>query len=209
MPGAGLFFCTYETTKPILERNISNAVYAQMLAASVAETMACLVRVPTEVVKQRMQTGMEKSALEAVPKIIRAEGIGGIYSGFGVTVMREIPFSMIQFPIYEKLKDVWSDMQGSRVAPWQSAACGSVAGGVAAAATTPLDVIKTRLMLGADAQGVPYNGALDVYSKVVKNEGYATLFSGVQPRVMWIGIGGFVFFGAYEAAKSQLLNVVR
>lgn len=29
-------------------------------------------------------------------------------------------------------------------------------------------------------------------------------FSGVEPRVMWISIGGFVFFGAYEQAKSLL-----
>jgi solute carrier family 25 S-adenosylmethionine transporter 26 len=207
MPGAALFFCTYETTKPIFERLLNNGAQAQMVAASVAETMACLVRVPTEVVKQRMQTGMEKSALEAVPKIIKNEGIGGIYAGFGVTVMREIPFSAIQFPIYERLKDMWSDAQGHRVAPWQSAACGSFAGGVAAAVTTPLDVIKTRLMLGADSSGVAYQGAFDVYSKVVKNEGFGTLFSGIQPRVMWISIGGFVFFGAYEGAKSMLMKV--
>ena len=30
------------------------------------------------------------------------------------------------------------------------------------------------------------------------------LFSGVQPRVAWIGIGGFVFFGAYEQSKRVL-----
>jgi solute carrier family 25 S-adenosylmethionine transporter 26 len=30
------------------------------------------------------------------------------------------------------------------------------------------------------------------------------LFSGVGPRVMWISIGGFVFFGAYEQVVSLL-----
>lgn len=28
------------------------------------------------------------------------------------------------------------------------------------------------------------------------------LWSGIQPRVMWISIGGFVFFGAYETSKK-------
>jgi hypothetical protein len=29
-------------------------------------------------------------------------------------------------------------------------------------------------------------------------KGVKTLFSGVGPRVTWISIGGFVFFGVYE-----------
>ena len=33
------------------------------------------------------------------------------------------------------------------------------------------------------------------------------LFSGVTPRVTWIGIGGFVFFGAYEKSKQQLMKL--
>lgn len=34
------------------------------------------------------------------------------------------------------------------------------------------------------------------------------LFAGIQPRVMWISIGGFVFFGAYEQAKTFLLMLM-
>lgn len=34
--------------------------------------------------------------------------------------------------------------------------------------------------------------------------GAKVLFAGVQPRVLWISIGGFFFFGSYEKAKSLL-----
>ena len=37
--------------------------------------------------------------------------------------------------------------QGRPVEPWQGAVCGAVAGGFSAAVTTPLDVLKTRIML--------------------------------------------------------------
>eukprot|EP00613_Pedinella_sp_CCMP2098_P068714 CAMPEP_0171904718 /NCGR_PEP_ID=MMETSP0993-20121228/4371_1 /TAXON_ID=483369 /ORGANISM="non described non described, Strain CCMP2098" /LENGTH=279 /DNA_ID=CAMNT_0012535749 /DNA_START=32 /DNA_END=871 /DNA_ORIENTATION=- len=207
MPGAGLFFCTYETVKPLLLSSFGMSPAAsQMLAASIAETMACLVRVPTEIVKQRMQIGAVKSALEAVPSIVKADGILGMYKGFGVTVFREIPFSAIQFPIYEGLKTSWAASQGkAECSSVQAAACGSFAGAVAAALTTPLDVIKTRLMIGVDKHEVPYNGARDVITRVLRDEGHMTFLAGIQPRVMWIGIGGFVFFGAYEGAKSVLL----
>ena len=37
--------------------------------------------------------------------------------------------------------------QGRAVDPWQGAVCGAISGGLAAALTTPLDVLKTRIML--------------------------------------------------------------
>jgi solute carrier family 25 S-adenosylmethionine transporter 26 len=70
------------------------------------------------------------------------------------------------------------------VRPYQGALCGSFAGGIAAAATTPLDVMKTRLMLGKDINGVPYTGMLDTGRRIWATEGPMTLFSGIQPRGM-------------------------
>ena len=52
------------------------------------------------------------------------------------------------------LKKAWRNLQGSETAPWQGAVCGSVSGAVSSAVTTPLDVVKTRMMLGSkDAAG--------------------------------------------------------
>lgn len=44
-------------------------------------------------------------------------------------------------------------------------------------------------------------------SMIYKEEGWRALFLGLQPRVMWIGIGGFVFFGAYEKSKEVLTDM--
>jgi len=119
----------------------------------------------------------------------------------------QIPFSFLQFPMYEAAKAFWAQEQGRPVSPLQAAACGSVAGAVAAAVTTPLDVIKTRLILEKDMQGRKYHGIVDVFRRVVAEEGPMTLFAGVAPRVMWITIGGFVYFGAYEEVRRLLSPV--
>ena len=47
---------------------------------------------------------------------------------------------------------------------------------------------------------------VSTFQRIVRDEGAATLLSGIQPRVMWIGIGGFVFFGAYEGAKRAMMG---
>ncbi|GMF16857.1 unnamed protein product [Phytophthora fragariaefolia] len=155
-----------------------------------------------------MQTGVYKSLPEALNAIRAAEGIAGFYRGYWSMIAREIPFSFIQFPLWEGLKYQWSKQQNAPVSSLQGAVCGSIAGGVAACITTPLDVVKTRLMLGKDAKGVPYNGTLNTLSRVYTDEGLKRLFSGVGPRTMWISIGGFVFFGMYEKTTSTFAAII-
>lgn len=97
---------------------------------------------------------------------MRYEGIRGFYRGFGITIAREVsrptssiesvlirqlPFTSLQFPLYEALKGQLSTryLDGKRPSPGQAAICGSIAGGFAGAVTCPLDVVKTRVMLEA------------------------------------------------------------
>jgi len=75
-----------------------------MVSAALGEIFACLVRVPTEVIKQRLQVGMHDSIVTATRAVVREEGILGMYQGLYATIFREIPFALIQFPLYEKLK---------------------------------------------------------------------------------------------------------
>ena len=193
-----------------------------MLAASIGEAMACLVRVPTEVLKSKMQTNaLGTATLSSTVQLVLSEKdgrafassvFGGLYRGYGITLLREVPFAFIQFPLYEKFKVIWGEYQGYRTSPLQAATCGSISGGIAAGLTTPLDVIKTRLMLGSDRLGVPYHGAKDVIQRLMKEESgngrtSSIFFRGIQPRVMWISIGGFVFFGAYESFRSCLVAI--
>ena len=53
-----------------------------------------------------MQAGLHGTASETVNAILKNGGVRGFYAGYLTTVVREIPFSLIQFPIYEWLK-VW------------------------------------------------------------------------------------------------------
>ena len=117
-----------------------------MTAASVGEVVACFVRVPVEVVKQRTQAKGQTSWFNLLGTL-RSEGFRGLYRGYGTTVAREIPFSFIQFPLWEYLKCKFNLNNSTPIEPWKATLCGAVAGGTSAFLTTPLDVAKTRVIL--------------------------------------------------------------
>nr|CAH0108490.1 unnamed protein product [Daphnia galeata] len=206
-PTAALFFCTYENTKQLLNGNGLFTVWqpvVHMTSAAFGEVAACLIRVPVEVVKQRRQAGFHSSSKHIFRSILQLEGIAGLYRGYVTTVLREIPFSFIQFPLWEGMKSFWADTQGRPVSPWQSSVCGAVSGGIAAAVTTPLDVAKTRIML-ADPASIEAGGKLSlVLRSIYFARGIKGLFAGIVPRVLWISIGGAIFLGVYDKALVTL-----
>lgn len=172
------------------------------------ELIACLVRVPTENTKQKVQAGIYSSTAESFRNIYRKQGISGYYVGYTTTIARELPFAFIQFPLYEKLKLTLKNHLNAEPLPWQCALIGSMTGCIAAAITTPLDVVKTRKMLHQTKQtteGVLHRASIiGTLQELYYEGGVKRLFAGIGPRVMWIGLGGAVFFGAYEGAKSIL-----
>ncbi|KAI9679437.1 MAG: S-adenosylmethionine transporter [Caeruleum heppii] len=226
-PGAALFFVAYEGVKGYagtfdqptgaLGRHWMNGPAVHMVAASVGEVAACAVRVPTEVVKQRAQASQHASSWLALKDILSRRKVIGLtglwkelYRGWGVTILREVPFTVIQFPIWEALKAWRSEQKRSYattgrkasstdVTAVESALFGSLSGAVAAALTTPLDVLKTRMMLAQEKQPL-----LLLTRSIIFEEGPRTLFAGLGPRTLWISIGGAVFLGSYQWAVNTL-----
>lgn len=54
----------------------------------------------------------------------------------------------------------------------------------------------------------PKMNAITMLRKIHREEGVGRLFSGLAPRVFWISIGGFVFFGSYETAKGVIHSTI-
>lgn len=92
----------------------------------------------------------------------------------------------------------------------ENSVLGFVCGGTAAAITTPLDVAKTRLMTQTTTErSARYTGIAHTLTSLYKEGGFRCLFSGVQPRVMWISIGGAIFIGSFEEYRRILARTMQ
>lgn len=221
-PAAATFWSVYEAAKHRLVPLTAGTNWAFLAyagAAASADIAVCAVRNPFEVVKQQMQAGLHTNTREAVRTILRVDGWRGLYAGYLSTVLREVPFDAIEFALYEHMKEAWRSSGDSGAgAPgatpggikkdlvlWQNALLGSIAGGTAAAVTTPLDVIKTRMMTQTKTQASDrYSGWGDAAKRILREEGGGALFSGIRPRVLWISIGGAIFIGSFEELKRRM-----
>ena len=167
-----------------------------------------------------------QSSFSVLRLVLRTQGWRGLYQGFGITTMREIPFTSLQFPLYEFLKRQLSIRVARKpLYAHEAALCGCIAGGVAAALTTPLDVLKTRVMLDLRVRYTFYvrcpepdfilqntsqnamPALLERARTIYAEEGLKTLFAGVVPRTLWISAGGAVFLGVYEWAVHGLMDI--
>ncbi|OJJ98783.1 hypothetical protein ASPACDRAFT_1871190 [Aspergillus aculeatus ATCC 16872] len=226
-PSAASFFIVYDGVKRLLlEQPTANSAPApspsrthilltHSLASSMGEIAACAVRVPTEVIKQRAQAGLfggsSAAALKDILALRHAPGAGygsvvrELYRGAGITIAREIPFTVLQFTMWESMKDGYAKRKGLEMVPASTSAMfGSVAGAIAAGLTTPLDVVKTRVMLARRSSGEGKVRVREVVQEIAREGGGAAFWRGIGPRVAWIGIGGAVFLGSYQWAWNGL-----
>ncbi|KAA8537961.1 hypothetical protein F0562_027459 [Nyssa sinensis] len=204
LPASAIFIGVYEPTKQKLLKTFPEnlSALAHLAAGAIGGAASSIVRVPTEVVKQRMQTGQFSSAPDAVRLIVAKEGFKGLYAGYGSFLLRDLPFDAIQFCIYEQLRIGYKLAAQRDLNDPENAIIGAFAGVITGAITTPLDVIKTRLMVQGSAH--QYKGVFNCVKTIIREEGTPALLKGMGPRVLWIGIGGSIFFGVLERTKQML-----
>ncbi|KAL3317025.1 hypothetical protein Ciccas_004318, partial [Cichlidogyrus casuarinus] len=152
-----------------------------------------------EVVKQRTQNNPKLFVSSEIRNVLRTEGISGFYRGFFSTVIRELPFSCIQFPLWETSKYICSQYNNSRpLTNTQHALCGAFAGGLSGALTTPLDVAKTQIMLATKDHKLARGNVVFALGHIYRERGLPGLFSGVFPRSLMLMLGGGIFLSFYD-----------
>ncbi|KAK6346887.1 hypothetical protein TWF696_006990 [Orbilia brochopaga] len=122
------------------------------------DLFASVVYVPSEVLKTRLQlqgrynnpffqSGYNyRNTFDAARTIVRTEGWNAMFYGYKATLMRDLPFSALQFAFWEQFQK-WAkaSCSGSDIGLGLEILTGGAAGGLAGTITTPLDVVKTRI----------------------------------------------------------------
>ena len=212
-PSGFLFFFAYEPIKLLLSQldpaadPAGLALLAVRIASAALSMAVCgLMQIPSDVVKTRVQSGAAATTSHGFAQLwLEGRGPRGLYLGAGAWLALHVPRVALTYVIYEYLRAGYA----SRIVPravlahWESAAIGGACGMTHGFLLSPLDLVRTRLMvrprLGPGAElAAPRSGWAEA-AHIVREEGPLALLLGAPHRMLWMAARGAVFFGTLVA----------
>jgi len=160
---------------------------------------------PMEIVKIRLQVAGESQQKRSLVEVVRELGVRGLYYGAPATLLRDVPFSMIYFSLYGRLKRHFTDVDGNIPIP-KIFLSSCIAGVIGASAATPMDVIKTRLQVKPKPGDPVYTGIVDCFQQILSKEGKSAFFKGVIPRCLIISPLFGIALVVYEFQKKYFFS---
>lgn len=227
-PAHALYFACYEKIKFSLSDAIhpgANSHFANGLAGCMATVLHDATMNPAEVVKQRMQmfNSPYRGVIDCVRSLWRTDGPAAFYRSYTTQLTMNVPFQALHFITYEYLQELLNPHR--QYNPSSHVVSGALAGALAAAATTPLDVCKTLLntqeaqaihviqaeaATAAGAVGAAtaaasgsrhITGLGEAFRTVYRMGGMPAFFKGVQARVIYQMPSTAISWSVYEFFK--------
>jgi solute carrier family 25 oxoglutarate transporter 11 len=182
-----------------------------------AGMFATLCIQPIDMVKVRIQLAGEGSRAGARPgafavaKDIIASGKAlDLYAGLSAGLLRQAVYTTARMGFFDTFQSQFTaraKTAGRDLSFAERSAAGLTAGGLAAVLGTPADVALIRMQsdgLRPAAERANYTSVINALSRITRNEGVFSLWSGCAPtvaRAMALNFGQLAFF---SEAKSRL-----
>ncbi|XP_018563241.1 mitochondrial uncoupling protein Bmcp [Anoplophora glabripennis] len=207
-------FGTYYSLKSIIleHNNGKESISVNVACAVIAGAFSSAIANPTDVLKVRMQVaGTNGNAniglVDCFKDVYTHEGISGLWRGVNPTAQRAAVIAAIELPVYDlcksRLMNLLGDNASNHFISSLVASLGSAVG------STPIDVVRTRLMnqrklkkSGGPLPSHIYIGTADCFIQTFKNEGFWAFYKGFIPTLFRMGPWNIIFFITYEQLKQ-------
>ncbi|KAE9613343.1 hypothetical protein Lal_00027297 [Lupinus albus] len=188
-----------------LSRKIEAGLIAGGVGAAVGNPAdVAMVRMQADGLLPPAKRRNYKSAMDAISTMVKREGVTSLWRGSSLTVNRAMLVTASQLASYDQFKEMILEKGVMRDGLGTHVTASFAAGFVAAVATNPVDVIKTRVMNMRVEAGAepPYSGALDCALKTVRAEGPMALYKGFIPTISRQGPFTVVLFVTLEQVRK-------
>jgi len=209
----GMSFVLYEPIRNAIAGDVPNSeipFWKRVMSGGAAGGLSIVAMNPTDVVKTQMQAykGNTPPKMGAVASnIYSGAGVLGFWRGVQPNVARCFIGNACEIGCYDEAKTRLK-LAGVPDGPLAHFGASAVAGTVSAIFSTPVDVVKTRLMAQAGGRAtagvMQYTGVVDCFMRMPQHEGFSSLYKGFIPiaarKVLWT----VAYFLVYEQALKAV-----
>eukprot|EP00941_MAST-03F_sp_MAST-3F-sp1_P001581 g1581.t1 len=224
-----VLFASFNGALQLIDDGVgSSSIKTQFLAGTFSGMCSTLVTTPCDLVKtlMAMQTGAKhesrfRNSIHCALEVWRSGGLRGLYHGWTITLIRDIPSSALYFISYDESKKMMDSFfkfyedestekerllkekkQGYKTPGLSEMIAGGTAGAITWFSILPFDVVKTVIQAGAMGnRPESENKIRPVFSRIWNESGMRGFVRGVGPlvsRAFWVNA---VTFYAYEWLK--------
>jgi Mitochondrial carrier protein len=190
-----------QNVKPIA--NQSNFFFSSQIAdfamASSSKAMTTILFNPINMMKTRFEVlgnNEYKSIFSAVCKIYKKEGISGFYKGTIPSLMKDVPYSGLQYSLYQSIMGCNERIRENKIGIVIAAGLSS---SMAIMITYPFDNLRVRAQFN---QGSPMK-MLGLIKEIFEKEGIKGFYKGYLPRLIKKIFGGAITWSIYEFYKPN------
>ncbi|KAJ4975596.1 hypothetical protein NE237_000702 [Protea cynaroides] len=199
------------------------SAYKEYLAGFAAGVATVIVGHPFDTVKVKLQKhnteahGIKyRNALHCTSRILKNEGVKGLYRGATSSFVGVAVESSLFFGIYSQTKQsLQGELHSGRPQIQAIIPAAAYAGAIISFVLCPSELVKCRMQVQGTDSLVPkydrYSSPLDCAVKTIKTEGVKNIFRGNVATLMRESIGNSVFFCTYEYSRyymrSQLNSI--
>lgn len=201
IPAGALQFAAYEWAKDQFSKAGMAGALPEVVCGAVGALGASVIRVPQEVLKQRIQADIYPNVISGFTTLMKTEGPAGLYKGYFATISRDVPWNALSFMFFGQAKGLFRSLTGRSPDTQENLVLGALSGMTAAVIMTPVDVVKTRLMTGGATGGIA-----GTFNAILKDEGAAVLMKGVVPRVCFLAPLAAMTLSLYERFGKEIVS---
>jgi len=139
--------------------------------------------------------------IDVYRKTLKTDGIQGIYRGFAISCVGIFVYRGMYFGLYDSLKPILLGQDGSALLSFFLGWAVTIVSGLM---SYPIDTVRRRMMMTAGS-GTKYNGSLDCFSQVCKNEGFMSLMKGAGANVLR-GVAGAGVLAGFDVVKKAYID---
>ncbi|KAI2466092.1 mitochondrial phosphate carrier protein [Annulohypoxylon bovei var. microspora] len=190
------------------EKAAANRTAVYLASSAAAEFLGDILLCPFEAARIRLvsQPSFAPNMLSAMGRMTRYEGMAGLYSGFTPIVLKQVPYTMATFVVYEKALEVahsWINKEtaSNMALSGVNLGCGLIAGMAAAIVSQPADTVLSKIN---KEKGRPGEGTARRIFNIIGQLGLRGSYAGIGPRLVMVGGMTAVQFGIYGHIQRAL-----